>query len=298
MLLGYMHMGIKTEDFVKNLPPKEITAGVDWLGILDGFDPTVLSDRYINECARRDPYDTCYKWDTPVRSVEERYTDTKTYAGFDRRRLEECVERIESEGLTPVAYKNARQALIRAISRKGAVEYNRREYERLGEVGRKKQAKEYAAWENELEDRRAEEELESLYFWGGCLSVASVHEKIVKIRKGVLGSDGRPLIQRNFAKFIGYPINKYAEAEKVDRYCGKYESESEVEDELLEKLVMICHANPYWLFDCECDADLAEYDPESEYVLMGDCPCVFAAPDIILKWIEEGRPKDTAWSDG
>lgn len=49
MLLGYMHMGIKTEDFVKNLPPKEITAGVDWLGILDGFDPTVLSDRYINE---------------------------------------------------------------------------------------------------------------------------------------------------------------------------------------------------------------------------------------------------------
>ena len=35
-------MGIKTQDFVKNLPPKEITEGVDWFGILDSFDPTTL----------------------------------------------------------------------------------------------------------------------------------------------------------------------------------------------------------------------------------------------------------------
>ena len=27
-------MGIKTEDMYKNLPPKVITEGVDWLGIL------------------------------------------------------------------------------------------------------------------------------------------------------------------------------------------------------------------------------------------------------------------------
>ena len=31
-------MGIKTEDMVKNLPPKEPTEGIDWLGILDSFD--------------------------------------------------------------------------------------------------------------------------------------------------------------------------------------------------------------------------------------------------------------------
>ena len=31
-------MGIKTEDMYKNLPPKVITEGVDWLGILDAFD--------------------------------------------------------------------------------------------------------------------------------------------------------------------------------------------------------------------------------------------------------------------
>ena len=46
----------------------------------------------------------------------------------------------------------------------------------------------------------------------------SLHEKIIKIRKGVLGSNGKPLMQRDFAKYIGYPINKYAEAEKIDRY--------------------------------------------------------------------------------
>ncbi len=39
-------MGIKTEDFAKNLPPKEMTAGIDWLGILDSFDPAVLEGRY------------------------------------------------------------------------------------------------------------------------------------------------------------------------------------------------------------------------------------------------------------
>ena len=64
-------MGIKTEDMYKNLPPKEITEGVDWLGILDAFDPTKLEDRFINECARRNPYDTDYKSDPPM-PVEER----------------------------------------------------------------------------------------------------------------------------------------------------------------------------------------------------------------------------------
>ena len=53
-------MGIKTEDMVRGLPGKEITADVDWLGILDSFDPSKLEERYINECARRNPYETCY----------------------------------------------------------------------------------------------------------------------------------------------------------------------------------------------------------------------------------------------
>ena len=65
-------MGIKTEDMVKNLPPKEMTADIDWLGILDSFDPKALSEKYLNECARRNPYETCYKWDTPAMPIDER----------------------------------------------------------------------------------------------------------------------------------------------------------------------------------------------------------------------------------
>lgn len=118
----------------------------------------------------------------------------------------------------------------------------------------------------------------------------------MKIRKGLKASDGKPLTQRDFAKLIDYPVNKYAEAEKIDRYG--WEAESEVEQELLYKLVMIAHANPYWLFDPECDASYAEYDPDNNAVRYGDVPCVYAPVDIILKWIKEGKPRDTYWVDG
>ncbi len=30
----------------------------------------------------------------------------------------------------------------------------------------------------------------------------------------------------------------------------------------------------------------------------GDQPCVYATPDVILKWIKEGKPKITCWEDG
>ena len=52
------------------------------------------------------------------------------------------------------------------------------------------------------------------------------------------------------------------------------------EYELLEKLIMICRANPYWLFDEEAEADHAEYDM-SGIAGMGDAPCVFTTPDIV-----------------
>ncbi len=96
---------------------------------------------------------------------------------------------------------------------------------------------------------------------------------------------------------MDYPINKYVEAEKIDRYCRDTDPESEVEEELLDKLVMMAHANPYWLFDPECEAYYAETDPSEDAVVMGDEPCVFAAVDVILRWINEGKPRDTNWQD-
>ncbi len=308
-------MGIKTSDMIHNLPPKEITEGVDWLGILDSFNPKLLDDRFLNECARRNQYNTCYRWDTPSLPMEERIEHSEFYMKYSLDELAACVKRIQSEGLTKTTYKNARAALITAIGAKGAHEYNLREYDRLGEEGRINMAREYHSWKEAWDKARAAEEYEAFRrygyssgddysdededgsYWAGISYTVSMHEKVIRIRKGFLGSNGRPLTQRDFAKFIGYPINKYVEAEKVDRYGRDREPESEVEDELLDKLVMICHANPYWLFDDTVDADYAE-KADSEIVLMGDAPCIYSPPDVILRWIEEGKPRVTYWEDG
>lgn len=281
-------MGIKTEDFCKNIPPKELTLGIEWLRIFDDFDPAVLEQKYLNECARRYPYETCYKFETPHRPVADRLEESELSEKSYRRVLANCVSRIENEGLTPLTYKQARESLIMAIGMKGVAEYVRREYDSLGEEGRRIQAEEYSQWE-----KSRQEQIDMMQYE---YEEASVHEKIVRIRKGLKGSDGRPLTQRDFAKLIDYPINKYAEAEKIDRYG--WEPESEVEAELLDKLIMIAHANPYWLFDPECDAYYAEEDPEHNAVKYGDEPCVYATIDVILRWITEGKPRNTCWKDG
>ena len=152
-------------------------------------------------------------------------------------------------------------------------------------------------WEADWEARREREAQEENIGWYDP-EPASVHEKVVRVRKGLKASNGKPLTQREFAKLLSYPINKYTEAEKTDRYGRNSEPESEVEYELLEKLVMICHANPYWLFDPDCEADYAEDDLNAEAVLMGDEACVYAPIDVILRWINEGKPKNTSWEDG
>lgn len=299
-------MGIKTEDFVTNIPPKEITDNIDWLGILDEFDPTEIDDKFLNECARRNPYESAYKWEEEgfvPEPIEKRMDFLKSSMSFTRRELEDYVLRINTEGLTPSLYKHARTVLIKAIGEKGAAEYIRRDYERLGKKGRRKQAEEYARWSQDWEQQMAWEEQvlaasgsRSRQYFEQDYEI-SMHEKVVKIRKGVLGSNGKPLTQRDFAKYIEYPISKYVEAEKIDRYGSSYEPESPVESVLLEKLVMICHANPYWLYDYDTDANYAEYDM-SGAAGIGDAPCVFATPDVILRWIKAGKPKETNWADG
>ena len=104
-----------------------------------------------------------------------------------------------------------------------------------------------------------------------------------------MASDGKPLNQRDFAKLLGYPISKYAQAEKIDRWHE--EEESPVEYELLEKLVLIAHANPYWLFDPDSEADDASLDMYA--VMRGNEPSVYAPIDVILRWIQEGKPRIT-----
>ena len=322
-------MGVKTEDFVPSLPPKTVTENIDWFAILDSFDPTVLDEKYLNECARRNPYETCYKWDTPSKPIKERLEFSQRMVRNDRQTLTVAVNRIKKEGLTPLIYKKAREALVRCIGQKGALEYNRREFERLGEAGRKRQAEAYAAYEKARNEKSARQEkiidlaradpyfLEHIEDYElneaeldeldemleaerkrGYEYQASVHEKVIRVRKGFKGSNGKPLIQRDFAKLIDYPINKYAEAEKVDKWGRESEPESPVDFDLLEKLVMICHANPYWLFDSDCEEYMAQEDENSESVVSGDEPSLFVKPDVILKWIMEGKPRNTRWEHG
>ena len=40
-------MGIKTEDMYSAIPPKKMTAGVDWMKILDDFDPSEYMDSNV-----------------------------------------------------------------------------------------------------------------------------------------------------------------------------------------------------------------------------------------------------------
>ena len=218
---------------------------------------------------------------------------------MDRKDLENWTLRIEEEGLNHSLYSNARRALIKAIGSKGAHEYNNREYERLGETGRKLQAEAYKKWELDWEKTRRVEEQKRLedmeagaYFLNS--EPASLHEKVVKIRKGFLTSEGKPMTQRDFAKYLEYPINKYVEAEKRKWGCSSL-GESPVENELIEKLIFRCRVNPYWLFDSDVDADYAYYDRDEQIVRMGDAPCVYTTPDVILQWIQEGKPRETSW---
>ena len=169
-------MGIKTSDFIPNLPPKDFkslteaeiskfSVAVNWLDILDSFNPALIEPRFLNECARRNPYDTCYRWEengTPHSPVEERLRNLKIDVddGYDRRLLKDCIELIEREGLTRINYNNARALLIKCIGIKGALEYVKREYERLGPEGRKRQEEAYNAFERERQKKREIQERE------------------------------------------------------------------------------------------------------------------------------------------
>ncbi len=165
-------MGIHTSDFIPNLPPKdlnslteaEIAVGFDWLGILDSFDPSQLEPRFLNECARRNPYYTCYDRDVdgiPHSPVEERLSYFEPcYRDMYRRELSDLANYIKEHGLNRINYNKARASLIKCIGMKGALECVRWEYERLGTEGRKRQKEAYNTFERERQEKRKIQERE------------------------------------------------------------------------------------------------------------------------------------------
>ena len=289
-------MSVSTDKLIPSvLPSKEEQAGVDFVKILDDFDPSVLSKDVLDVFAARNPIVTnfgseiqYYRYEGVVSVVPDYPVEMRVNAGrrgarYDREDLIYQVTKYE-QGLKN-AYKNCRRGLIKAIGSKVCAFIVEKEAESVPAEVRDQQKADYERWEKYLREERYSrhyEEEGELYFG----RPVSVSEKIVRVRKGVRKSDGRYFTQRDFAKLIGYPIQKYAAAEKDDTV---------VDDELLEKLIMICHANPYYLYDDDCDAEMGEYDGNA--VELGDAPAIIVGLGVIYKWIQEGKPRSVCWYD-
>ena len=291
-------MAVSTDKLIPwVLPPKEEITGVDFLKILDDFDPSLLSKEVLNAFAARDPFVTAYGGESqyyryegvvypvPDDPAEYRLSAGRSVAKHDR---EDLIAQVGKYNLgLSNGYKNCRRALIKAIGSKACAYIVEKEVESLSENQKDQQKADFERWEKYLEEERNNrfyEESEEDWYFGRPVSVS---EKVVRVRKGIRKSDGRYFTQRDFAKLIEYPVQKYAGAEKDDAM---------VDDVLLEKLIMICHANPYYLYDDECYADMGEY--EGNAVDLGDAPAIIVNLEVIYKWIQEGKPRTTYWGDG
>ncbi len=290
-------MGISTDKLIPGvLPPKEEQMGIDFVQILDTFDPSDLTKEVLDVLARRDPFVTAYGSEAMYYEYEGLTSLVPDIPSQERLRMGRIVmesdrdELISWEGKyrdgIPNAYKNCRRLLIKAIGSKTCAYIVEKEVEALTPEQHQQQKKDYERYEEYTANwwkNKQYEEPEDAWYW----KPASISEKIIKVRKGIKNSSGRCFTQRDFAKLIGYSIPKYAAAEKDD---------DQVEDALLEKLIMICHANPYYLYDEECEAYMGEYG--GDIVEKGDAPAVMVGLDVIYKWILEGKPHMTNWDDG
>ena len=286
-------MAVATEKIIPGvLPPKEETEGVDFLLIYDSFDASTLSDDQLKKFAPRNPYVTAYPheerfynvggttYSVPDSPIAGRLDHGKFCVKLYRRDIEAAVNAWKSGSKT--AYKNARAALIQAIGYKACTEYVQRIYDAMTEEERKADQENWYRWKKYCEDKRAAEEAvfekdpedmtdselemyeEALYGpdipegytrdydWrheNKYIPVMSL--KLQRIRKAV------GLTQRDFAKKIGYNINKYAllEQGRMDKLGFRSLAEA-FPDDLVKKVVDLTYCNPYWL------EDLDEYSTE------------------------------------
>ena len=291
-------MSRSTEQLLPGMiPPREERSEekeVDFLGVLRSVKPETLSEEVLSVFARRDLYVTeadreerkrnASDWrdQAPVRPVEDRLRMAKISRDADERNLQDKEDKYHFGA--PNGYKNARTALIKAIGSKVNCYIVQREYDSMSEEEREEQKRAFEKWDQEFEARWEQEEQMSRVVYEIVPGTRS--EKVVRVRKGIRRADGRCFTQREFAKLIEYPINRYTEAEKKDEA---------VDDALLEKLIMVCHANPYYLYDDDCDAEYGEY--EGNAVEWHDQPAVITGYDSILKWILSGKPRETDWTD-
>ena len=278
-----------TEHYIPGvLPPKDYTPDVDFRHILSAFDPSTLSEEAMREFARRDEFITTtstegfYTFKGEVRSIPwfttaHRLSLARIGLRTDMEELERALARVD----TPNGYKAARRCLIKALGDKARLFLVQKEYDALTAAQRSQQEADYQRYEAYMKWERENHPEPGV---PAFLAPGDLRLKIIAVRKKTMNGD-RPFTQRDFAKLLGYPINKYVQAERDERT---------IEYALLEKLIMICHANPYFLFDDECDSFLGD----SEGVEIGDAPRVIVGLEVIYRWVKAGKPRRTMWEDG
>ena len=123
-------MAYSTEKLIPGLlPPKEETDDVNFLAVLDSFDPATLSEEQLNALAYRNPYHTGksvenefyllggVQYPIPSEPVEGRLRSAEYMMNYDRSELEK-----------KSTYKAKRAALIKAIGSKAAYYIVTQEY--------------------------------------------------------------------------------------------------------------------------------------------------------------------------
>ena len=299
-------MAVATEKIISGvLPPKEETEGVDFLGIYDRFDASTLTEEQLLKFAPRHPWMTALDRDNgyyrygsetyavPVETVVRRLSFgefcVKESYRYDIQEAEKGWKEGKKNG-----YKQARTALISGISMKACTEYVRRQYRRMSPEELMQEEKNWDRWSRYSEERRAEmEALRSRDFedlseeekdraYGRMESpplgytfdnnwnhrdqdyIPVMCLKLLALRKA-LG-----LTQRDFAKRIGYNVNKYAllEQGKLEK-LGFYSLSQAFPPDFVKTVVDASYANPYWLEDLD-EYSFEDVDPEETAMTAGE----------------------------
>ena len=283
------------ESFIKDLPPKE-PSDFDMPAFLEAFDPSSLSEKGLQCISRYHAVHTAYGRKSPAPPVEERLHNMQTQHQIDvgmlNRRFDQYREAVRNQRPFKRKYQYARAALVISLISKAGCYIVRQEYDAMTPQEREVRKQEYEEWlhlsPEGLESLKLQEYARDLMNWQKDAAA-----KIRKVREGFLlygntcqkspaSELSSALSPEEFAGFIHYPVSKLTAAE-----TGKYI----VEAELLLKLIEYCQANPYWLFDGDCSAAQAAYEPDENEL------AVYVSSDIIKKWKDEGQPGRTSWRD-
>lgn len=216
------------------------------------------------------------------------------------------MKRLWLSGKQGGSYKKARAALVQTISIKACTEYVQRIYDRMSEEELEEDQKNWERWCRYCDERRAAEEtlyykdvdeltdgeLEERFYgpdvpygytWDSSWKRDQQFIPIMSLKMQMLRKAAGFATQKEFAKRIGYNINKYAllEQGRLDK-LGFTTLREAFPDELVKTIVDATYANPYWLEDneedseCNVDKDMTAMSveaarfPDDQYPMFAD----------------------------